>query len=341
MKKYSKKHNEWLEKRNKKILKNNSKRSRKKKRKNKYSYDSIEDLYGKKTKIKIIEKLLTVPKYFSIIDNTDETIAYFNKVIHYFKSKNYRTNALFFDVEEVEYITIDAIMYLLAIIYNINNSKNNILRVSGNLPKKDDIKDKFIKSGFLKILRNKDINILNDNQGILYGNNVSGDSVGKIMELSKKYLGGEKSINFLYNIIIELMENTVSHAYIKSYFVNSWYLYATCHNNIISITFIDTGLGIPETIYKKLYEKIVDIMNIKNTKYILSALQGEFRTETKQNYRGKGLPEIFEYYKKNKIKNLKIISCYEKIDTDKNDYALNLNEYLHGTVFYWEIDGND
>ena len=341
MKKYNKKYNEWVEKKNKKNIKNNSKRNRRKKRKKKYPYDSIEDLYGRKTKIKIIEKLLTAPKYFSIIDNTDETIAYFNKVIHYFKSKNYRTNALFFDVEEVEYITIDAIMYLLAIIYNINNSKNNILRVGGNLPKKDDIKDKFIKSGFLKILKNKDMNILNDNQGKLYGNSVSGNSVGKIIELSKKYLGSEKSIYFLYNIIIELMENTISHAYIDSYFVNSWYLYTTCNNNIISITFIDTGLGIPETIYKKIPEKIVDIMNIKNTKYILSALQGGFRTKTQKDYRGKGLPEIFEYYKKDKIKKLKIISCYEKIDTDKKDCALNLNEYLHGTVFYWEIDGNN
>lgn len=66
-----------------------------------------------------------------------------------------------------------------------------------------------------------------------------------------------------------------------------------------------------------------------------------FRTKTKKGYRGKGLPEIFEYYKKDKIKKLKIISCYEKIDTDKKDCALNLNEYLHGTVFYWEIYGNN
>lgn len=339
MKKYSEKYKNWLLRKNIKV---NKKKQKNNKKRNNSTHIRVKDQYGRFHKLKSIVKCFIAPSNFSLINNTEETIDYFNNIINYFRYSKHRFNTLYFDVRNVKYITIDAIMYLLAIIYNINNIKNNIVRVKGNLPIDDNIREIFIKSRFTKILENDEFNSLKGNKGILSGNDINSTVIGDIIQAMISHFNNPEKTNFsyLYNTLIELMENTISHAYINSYFMmNRWYLYID-YSNKISVTFVDTGLGIPETINKKYIENVSDFfLKNKNTHYILSALKGEYRTRTKAKYRGKGLPQIFQYYEENKIKKLKIISCKEKVDMDmKIDYSLNIKSYLKGTVFYWEID---
>lgn len=350
MKKYKEKYIEWLERQNNKNLKRTAIKKKRNKRKN--FYDSIKDRDGNIYRIKINEKELKAPENFSIINNTEETVSYFYKIIQYIKTHNgNRFNALFFNVAHIKNMSIDAIMYLLAIIYNFNNLKTNILRIKGNGPRDKDIKIKMINSGFFNMIKDKasDITSNNNMQEILYGELVDGTAASKVIKLAENYFGMKKCFQFLYNIIIELMTNTKSHAYGNSHFtINSWYLYAECKDDKMHITFIDTGLGIPDTILKKVLENLKDKYTKRNrdAQYMLSALKGDFRTRTREKNRNKGLPEIFNYYKDNKIENLKIVSCYGKIDTcrqcyDINEYAIAINSYLYGTVFYLEIHKNN
>ncbi|TXJ12785.1 ATP-binding protein [Brachyspira aalborgi] len=351
MKKYKEKYIEWLERKNNKNIKKTT--SNKKKKSKKKFYDYIKDSHGNIYRIKINEKELKAPENFSIINNTEETVLYFYKIIQYIKTHSgSRFNALFFNVAHIKKMSIDAIMYLLAIIYNFNNLKTSILRIKGNGPRDKDIKRKMVSSGFFNMIKYKTSNIIsNDNntQEILYGELVDGIAASRVIKLAENYFGLKKCFKFLYNIIIELMTNTKSHAYGNSHFtINSWYLYAECIDDKMYITFIDTGLGIPDTILKKVLENLKDKYTKINrdAQYMLSALKGDFRTRTREKNRNKGLPEIFNYYKDNKIENLKIVSCYGKIDThrqcyDINEYAIGINSYLYGTVFYLEIHKNN
>ena len=72
---------------------------------------------------------------------------------------------------------------------------------------------------------------------------------------------------------------------------------------------------------------------------VCSALKGELRSKTKEPFRGKGLPYIFETCAKKQIQNMRII-------TDKADVTIHGEEFdamdrensLRGTLFYWQID---
>ena len=153
-------------------------------------------------------------------------------------------------------------------------------------------------------------------------------------------------------MVIELMTNTHNHAYNnKNGFIKAWYLFASVNNDkgCIEITFVDTGEGIPVTVAKKMIEKI---FTKKDNQYIISALNGDFRTQTHEKNRGKGLPDIYEHFNKNQIKNLKIISCKGKVElNDKNKIVEECKEnntkltinfdggYGYGTSFLEESFG--
>lgn len=96
----------------------------------------------------------------------------------------------------------------------------------------------------------------------------------------------------------------------------------------------------PSTIRKNFHDIISEkfknvIGNSNDSSLIMSALNGKFRTRTKQRYRGKGLPNIYKSYRDDKIiDKLKIISSMGYIDQG-NERTI---EYkFHGTLYTWEF----
>jgi len=149
-------------------------------------------------------------------------------------------------------------------------------------------------------------------------------------------------LRFLYDMLNEMMINTNEHAYNKKNgLLNNWYVYIATEKEKIKISFLDTGLGIPNTVSKNFFEKI-NLLGLKsNTDFILSALNGEFMSSTKQAHRGKGLPKFTKYNKAKKIHNFKIISGKGMVwyNENNNGYcAQNLDKELVGTVYYFEIN---
>jgi len=228
---------------------------RTKKRKNKKKRN------GKK---RIVYQQITAPEHLSLISNSEETIAYFNKAIRILKNKENinKVSALLFNCKNVQYLSIDALMYLLAIIKNFKNVFSGIREVKGNLPDNKDMKEKFLASGFLSFV-NSDIKEITHEQKknlkISTGNNVSTEDAAKLIDFVNDYFGCSKiETKFLYKMIIELMTNTHNHAYIhKNDFIKAWYLFASVNEEkeCIEITFVDTGAGIPVTVAKKGIEK--------------------------------------------------------------------------------------
>ena len=66
---------------------------------------------------KHIERVI-VPTVFSIVENAEVTLKFFNEAHDLMKTLKMR-ESIYFDFEAVERITVDAVMYLIALIKNM------------------------------------------------------------------------------------------------------------------------------------------------------------------------------------------------------------------------------
>ena len=74
---------------------------------------------------------------------------------------------------------------------------------------------------------------------------------------------------------------------------------------------------------------------------IISAFKGDFRSETKNNWRNKGMPKVFKCISTEKILNFKVISGNYLVSysNEKRKFnSLKLNYEFIGTLYYWEVD---
>lgn len=285
--------------------------------------------------------IFKAPQRFSVINNPIESILFFQELLSFVQNKNNYKKTIFIDISGVKYLTIDALMYLISIINNSNN-----FEIMGNEPDDTEINKAFKESGFYSYVHsvsNIAISQNRDSIQIVSGNDCNTVLAKRIVDFISEIVGCEKrNLSFLYNIMIELMSNTHKHAYTgKTTLHPCWYCFAEYDkNNIIRFTFMDTGKGIPSTVKKKVVEKMLSLYSEND--FVVSALNGEFRTATNQKNRGKGLPKIRQICKEGKISNLHIISSKADVKVNTNSYFANDNAVtLRGTVYYWEITISD
>jgi len=310
-------------------------------------------------------KRFDAPKSLSIFDNSEDTLSYFSDIVKYLQNKKRGSHpeTLYINIEDVDTISIDAIMYLLAIFRNVKLHGNLKINFMGNFSRNPEVNIQIVKSGFSKYvsMRNKA-----ESNGkkvdciqILTGKETREDIAQHVVDYTCNKLSvSEKHTKFLYRIIIELMTNTKNHAYeIKNSnngplkLQDDWYLYAEDTIDCVKFIFLDTGEGIPRTIRKKMSEKLLDITNkffgnimldsksIKDSEYIYSTFMGESRTVTQLPYRGNGLPAVYRCCELGQIQNFEVISGhglfkYNEVSPLSKD---NIGELFTGTLFYWEI----
>ncbi len=302
-------------------------------------------------------EVFTVPQRFSIINNPNETILFLNKIIksveriRNFQKQRNNSNSFIrtflINMSNTDFITSDALMYLLTIIKNTRGSKVLPINWIGNFPKNTQVKEYLKKSGYLNYMKTAEENIIqvDDNIQIKKGvgyeyddRNIKRDIRQEIIDFTCIKLNKDKvQINYLMTMLTELITNISDHAYQKEgMFEHNWYIFVDNKNDKITYTFMDNGLGIPTTIRKSILEKIIEAFDCENEyKYIETAVSGvQKRSETGLVERGNGLPSIYEPYKNKDIDNLVIISNKAYYSgTSKYDMETN----LFGTVFYWEI----
>lgn len=340
------KYREWKKRQNEKELKRRTKRKKKKRiqRNRQIQFDrELRERPEYNSRINAVE--FKAPDLFSIVDNPAGTISFFNKIIA-FMIKKTTVNRLFIDIKDVSCLRIDALMYLLAIMNN-HNRKYKIAQFSGNVPTDEVVKKKFFESGFYNYVHhrgNAQLNKSTDNIQIVSGRGCDPDIAKRVSDFVCRIADVRRSkCSFLYNTIVELMSNTLKHAYNgRSVLLPVWYYFVEYESNgVVSFTFMDTGLGIPSTVRKNFAERL-DILGLKeDNKYVISALNGEFRTATKQGYRGKGLPQIRKYLTKDCVVDFHIVSnkAHVKVLHSKYD-GDDLREAMQGTLYYWSVDLN-
>lgn len=297
-------------------------------------------------------KKIVAPKIFSISKNSDETLEILERIKTHCSDSNKK---VLLDMREIEKVDIDVLMYLKYIVYEIKVKKMKKC-VMSFIPPKNKILRKFIHStGFVSYYKRnrlidnfkeefsqykKENSITSGEEGlsfkIKHGTTIDRFTEKNIVDFTKKNID-RKGITFLYNMLSEMMENTKLHAYTDTDNIEhkDWFIFAEKINNRIAYVFLDVGLGITETIKRK----ISDTITWKTkSKMLLSALKGEKRTRTKKVYRGKGLPYIFTLQSEGKIKNLRIISNNACFNLNDNE---DIRKELKGTFFYWEIEGEN
>ncbi|WP_318004325.1 hypothetical protein [Faecalibacillus intestinalis] len=303
-------------------------------------------------KIKENPLYLNVPIEFDIFENQKEVLMFFEKIKNHLNEIEYGEKIIF-DFSEVERISIDAVMYMIA--FAKKYTKSNI-SYGLTKPKNKKCNRFFLKCGIGKFLKERQEEFEEDvaaYHSIVFGNTVDGEKAKSMSDFCHEKMTISPNIyKFIYKIIIELMNNTVQHAYKNDSSDDKlWFTFIEDTVNKIKITFFDMGIGIPATVKKYPYikgtEKTGGDLNalIKNEDsfFIESSLKGDInRSQTEQANRGRGLPEIYGYYKDNYISNLKIASGRGICKFFDSNRLQSINQdcesSLEGTLFYWELD---
>ena len=339
---------QWLRHRN---LKNLRHRTKKKGKKRKSKATQIEYNHN----LKRINEYNTntgqfkfsAPTVFSFVSNAGEVSSFFHHLLTFLLDSRNEGKKIFIDIANVRELSIDALMYLLAIVEDMNKNVQRRFRLSGNIPKDDIIRKRFEESGFYNFVRYSgpvSVSVNEDRIQIVSGNNSDTALAKQISDFVCKKAGIKKyQCGFLYNMIIELMSNTHKHAYNTfSPLSARWYCFVECvGDSDLHFTFMDTGEGIPATVRKTVLEKL-DVLSLKEeNKYVISALQGEYRTSTNKSFRGKGLPKIREFCRIKKIQGMRIITNKADVTvTPNNIFAQDIETPILGTLFYWKIDAS-
>lgn len=341
MKKLSLKQKRWNIQKSQKAMKALSKKKKKKKNST-FSSDKTYNLSKK--------HVLCAPKNLSLNHNEEETITFFEKALDVGKKCSVN-HYIYFDLYNVENITADAVMYIIAFMNNFKRLKTLKIHIEGNLPQNKYARLFFEDVGFYSYVcglkRTHSPNI-KDRFQISHGKFADGKLAGEICDfinsvMKKKDLLSTKR---LYPMIIELMTNTKQHAYnkdnISSIMDSKWYIFAERLDDCIKFVFLDTGVGIPTTLWYNNREKISKLFSgkKKDASFISSALKGEFRTETGKSHRGKGLPGIYQDSINGRICNMSIISGKGKCTIMSNGEIKEkvLESSFEGTLFCWEYN---
>lgn len=284
---------------------------------------------------------IKAPSRFDLINNPEETMAFFEEI-----EKNIVISPIRIIMKDVSILSVNALLYLIAIMQN-TKARGKIFHIEGDLPENDFCRNTFEKSGFLSYVRSKKVQLNIDSSILKISSSEKHDSeiIKKLcIFVAEKFEISRQETKTLFAVLTELIQNTIGHAYPKTnslYSCNkrnkdSWFLFARYQDelNTIEIAFLDTGVGIPRTVKRNFTDILRTLSDKSDANLIQSALEGEFRTETKKRTRGKGLPSIYEKYKQGKLEELAIISNKGYI---KGEERKRLPAKFSGTLFSWKI----
>lgn len=319
-------------------------RSKWKRRRKRWLDSRIKKLVSKRKKRKHLQKehkiCIIPPKYFSLTDNTEETMSFIMTLIEKI-DKGVNGSHFFIDSSKVEVVTVDALIYLLATIQN--NHAFNVRKIicTGNYPKNKEARKIYLASGFNAYVRSRIKSLPRSNEKIEIKSGIQSDTdiAKQCCIFTRKTKIQTKS---LYTVLIELMSNTFHHAYDNTFLIRKqWYIYAERREDYTHFIFIDTGRGIASTVRKNFPEKIRQIFGnfIKNVgndaELIQSAFHGEFRTATKQGYRGNGLVTVKKIMSKAPFENFEVISGHGRYSV--SDVIENYSKKIYGTLFTFDV----
>jgi anti-sigma regulatory factor (Ser/Thr protein kinase) len=336
---------DWLDKRSKKLNKSKYHRRFKKGFSSGFNSNDEPDAKSKTSYyLKAKQSIKIVPTNFSLVENPVETINFFDDIIREIEQRTYK-NTFRIDSSGVEHVTVDALIYLIAIMQNIKINYDMLYTFSGNLPRNESAAFIYKNSGFMSYVSSKTKTLPKSTDNMRIVSNCINDPIVTkelcqfIMEKLHK---DRREILSVQKILIELMSNVYHHAYNNDdIMINRWYLYAEHVDNHVRCVFLDTGASIAKTVRKNYIEKLQRRIGINDSDsdLIFSTLQGDFRTQTGEAHRGNGLFGVRELAETPLFQNFSVISgyghCYlnDKNELIKQDY----DNKIYGTIYMFDV----
>jgi hypothetical protein len=281
---------------------------------------------------------IQAPDDFSLINNTEPTIEYFNNAHKELKKKN----RIIFDISHIQTLTTDAIAVQIAKIKDTKFHLNN--GILGNEPKNETLKQLFVQSGFYDHVNTRGAKPKNDKKLLIHeitNNRVEPDIAKEAcLQGLKHTFQNEEIFEPLYDILIEVMQNTNNHAG-ETRGVYDWWLHVYNHPDSFktSYTFLDLGVGIFESLPVQSFKRdFLELLGLKsNLDLVPKLFAGEIKSRTARPERGKGIPQVFECSQNKTFETFILISNDVYADLKTQSYKL-IKTPFEGTLFYWEIN---
>ena len=299
---------------------------------------------------KIKWNILTAPINFSLVENTEETIKFFEFIDELYTKRK----PVFIHLQDIENLGHETIVVLLATMIKF---KNNKIEFNGDYPNDSIARKRLISSSFFKVLykneNNASFNIKNIKGNGIYthiNKKVDAELGSKLIEQATSTIWNEKRVcTGVQRTLIELMTNTNNHAG-EIQGEKKWWVSISCleKEKRAVFSFVDFGKGIFKSLsevkgsafnWGNWYNAVLG--NNNNAEILKMILSGEMhRTVTGQSHRGKGLPGIYQGSQLNSLSKLYIISNDVFADIGNNKYT-NMNINFNGTFICWEVNSQN
>ena len=281
---------------------------------------------------------IIAPTNFSLIYNTEETLNYFHKAHKELKNKN----RILFDISGVTTLTTDAIALQIAKIKDARFHLNS--GILGNAPTDKNLKNLFSQSAFYEYVNTRGVKPVNNKKLLIHeitNNKVEPDKAKEAYLLGLRHtFQNEEIFEPLYNILIEIMQNTNNHAG-ATRGKYDWWLHVYNHPDSFktSYTFLDLGVGIFESLPVQSFKRdFLELLGLKsNLELVPKLFAGEIKSRTARPERGKGIPQVYECSQHKAFETFFLISndIYANLKTGENKI---IKTQFNGTLFYWELN---
>lgn len=137
----------------------------------------------------------------------------------------------------------------------------------------------------------------------------------------------------LYDLLVELVGNATEHG-IRRKNIN-WWLHHEVDNDrkCINFVFVDMGIGIIES-YKR---GIKELKNKDSKSIIVKALNGDLGSSTREEGRGRGLPQISSMVQNNIVSDFILITNNVSLHYKNKDYDIKCIPNFKGTMYRWSV----
>lgn len=308
------------------------------KRKKKRKYERFIKLKKKKWKYKITTnkriryKSVIPPMCFSLIQNTEEILEYFEKTYE-IPQNNKGIN---FDLSSVTDLSFDAIALLMTKIKSEKYWKNVFIKWCA--PNEKKLQDMFISSWFYKHVQS-DLAMLSTKWEMINNETAKKavpDIAKKITDIAIEHSWVWQLKKSIYPTIIECMANTNTHAW-KDY---NWWLFAykDSDTKITKICFIDLWIWIFQSMNSKIQKVLIALNTKSNTDILKDVLNWKIiiPSSTWELKRWKWIKFMYDFSKEENVKNFTIISNDVRANFSEDKFDT-LSKSFSWTFVYWEI----
>jgi hypothetical protein len=281
------------------------------------------------------ETTVTAPKNFSLIENSDEMLDFFNRI----QSTMQQQFTPFLDLSGLQSLTPDSIIALAS---NLEDWVERFgIGISGNEPIAQPLADVLGRSGFYDHVDVDRVKTVPDRGMIQRKKDRRVDSpvASRLVEFAAASVGCSPAMSPIYGTLIECMGNTFDHAHKSRRGREYWWasVYFDEPTRTAHFTFLDNGVGIFRSRQLRRIEKLRHIVGLPEQPRILQEIfEGKLASRTGVPYRGRGLPRIYKNVQRGRLTNVIVISNRVRADLAKSEFT-SLKNNFSGTLFHWEL----